>query len=156
MVVAYTATLNPIAFLAPKSFTCKTNGNIYFRIPQGDAGSPNFRVRRRGVQAEDRTFADLKKYRDHYWPDGIGAYEKDSTLKDPGFKSFDTVTGTPHRDDDLRLRIHLKSPAKGTAAPMPQELHNMYVEATGTEPADRGCYPSTGARLQVGVDGRKV
>jgi predicted Rdx family selenoprotein len=158
MVAAYTPapTLKPIAFLAPKSFICKTNGNVFFRIPQGDAGSPNFEVRRRRVLAESGTFADLKKYRDHYWPDGVGAYEKDSTLEDPAFKSFDTVTGTPHRGDDLRLRFHPKSPAKGTAVPMPQELHDMYAEATGTEPADRGCYPWTGAHLQVGVDGRRV
>ena len=75
---------------------------------------------------------------------------------DPGFKSFDTATGRPHRGDDLRLRFHPKSPAKGTAVDMPQELTDMYSDATGTAPTDRGCYPFTGARLQVGVDGRMV
>ena len=36
------------------------------------------------------------------------------------------------------------------------QLREKYLEATGEEPLDRGCYPSSGARLRVGVDGRRV
>ena len=71
------------------------------------------------------------------------------------FRSFDVATGRPRHDDDLRL--HSTSPAKGTVSTeLPAELRAMYLEATGEDPLDRGCYPSTGARLRVGVDGRRV
>jgi hypothetical protein len=161
MVAVFTpGATKPIAFLAPKSFVTETNGNTFFRIPKDDS-MVNFRVLRKvkDVTKEEETFVDLDAYRAHYWPDGVGEYERDSTLEDPEdpmFKSFDNVTGMPHTRDDLRLRLHPGSNAKDAAVEMPAELHDLYVEATGTEPADRGCYPSTGARLQVGVDGRRV
>ena len=70
--------------------------------------------------------------------------------------SFDHVTGAPHRRDDLRLRRHPRSHAKHTAVELPVALRDLYVAATGAQPADRGCFPPTGARLHVGVDGRRV
>jgi hypothetical protein len=156
LVAAFTpGAVKPIAFLAPESFDVETDGNTFFRIPQGDPG-PNFIVRRRIVNAESGDFADLDAYRNHYWPDGVGEYEHESALGDPVFKSFDTATGAPHRRDDLRLRLCPESPAKGTAVGMSDELNAMYSAAVGEDPTDRGCYPSTGARLQVGVDGRRV
>jgi len=158
MVAVFTpGAAKPIAFLAPKSFVTETNGNAFFRIPQADS-SPRFIVRRRGSGATDesRTFADLDDYRNHYWPDGAGAYERNSTLKDPCFVSFDHVTGAPHRRDDLRLRHHPRSHAKDTAVELPAALRGLYVAATGAQPTDRGCFPPTGARLHVGVDGRRV
>jgi hypothetical protein len=39
---------------------------------------------------------------------------------------------------------------------MPEDLRDKYSEATGVQPVDRGCYPHTGARLQVGVGGRRI
>jgi hypothetical protein len=156
MVAAFTpGAVKPIAFLAPESFGVETDGNVFFRTPQDDL-RPNFTVRRRIVNPESADFADLDAYRSHYWPDGVGEYEHESVLADPVFKSFDTVTGTPHWHDDLRLRLSPEGPAKGTAVGMPDELNDMYSAALGEEPTDRGCYPSTGARLQVGVDGRRV
>jgi hypothetical protein len=155
-VAAYTPTedLKPIAFLPPDGFG-PTEGNTYLRIPAGDAADDNFIVR--VGNPDDGSFPDLDTYQERYWPnDEAHEYEHHGQLGDPGFKSFDTATGRPHGGDDLRLRFHPESPAKGTAVDMPQELTDMYVEATGTVPADRGCYPITGARLQVGVDGRLV
>jgi hypothetical protein len=159
MVVAYTAAedLKPIAFLPPILFG-PTDGNTYFRIPQGEVADENFLVRRRvgGVTLDNFRFPGLGEYRQHYWPDGAGEYEHEGEVGDPGFKSFDTATGRPHRGDDLRLRFHPESPAKGTAVKLPQLLADMYFDATGVKPVDRGCYSFTGARLQVGVDGRRV
>ena len=158
MVAVFTpGAMKPIAFLAPKFFATETDGSTFFRIPESDS-TANFRVLRKieDETAENEPFADLDAYRAHYWPDGIGEYEHESTLEDPMFKSFDSVTGMPHTRDDLRLRLHPQSNAKDAAVEMPADLHDLYVAATGTEPADRGCYPSTGARLQVGVDGRRV
>lgn len=103
---------------------------------------------------EARDFVDLAAYRQHYWPpDGIGGYEESSKVEDPRFTSFDSGTGAPHADDDLRLdpTIDTTDPAE-----LPANLRSMYVAATGTDPADRGCYPSTGTPLRVGVDGRRV
>ena len=155
--------LKPIAFLPPDRFG-PTDGNTYLRIPKGSDGDANFIVRRRVGDnlTDDFSFPNLDDYQAQYWPnDEAHEYEHDGQLGDPGagdpgFKSFDTATGRPHRGDDLRLRFHPKSPAKGTAVDMPQELTDMYSNATGTVPTDRGCYPFTGARLQVGVDGRMV
>ena len=71
------------------------------------------------------------------------------------FRSFDIATGRPRHGDDLRL--HSESPAKGRVSTnLPVELRAINLEATGEEPLDRGCYLSTGARLRVGVDGRRV
>jgi hypothetical protein len=150
--------LKPIAFLPPDGFG-PTDGNTYLRIPHGSATDDNFIVWRKvdNHMTDNFSFPGLDEYQAQYWPnDETHEYEHDGQLGDPGFKSFDTVTGRPHRGDDLRLRFHPKSPAKGTAVEMPEELAAMYFEATGTAPTDRGCYPFTGAILQVGVDGRMV
>jgi hypothetical protein len=160
MVAVYTSDshLRPIAFLAPASFSTQSDGNTYFRIPRGPDGSLNFEIRRSadGAVVESGSFRTLADYRNAQWPPaGVGGYEAQSTLEDPMFRSFDTVTGRPRHGDDLRL--HGESPAKGAASTeLPEELRAMYREATGEEPLDRGCYPATGARLRVGVDGRRV
>ena len=120
------------------------------------AGRPdaNFRVRRRIGESDRRcSFPNLEEYRTHYWPDG-GGYEQDSTSGTPG-SSRSTPPPAAHRGDDLRLGSARES-SQGQRGGDAAELHDMYVAATGTEPADRGCYPSTGARLRVGVDGRLV
>jgi hypothetical protein len=156
MVAVFTpGAVKPIAFLAPKAFSTATNGNTFFRIPQGD--SPHqFEVRRRNadVTIEARDFNTLENYREHYWPPaGAGGYELDSTVRDPGFRSFDSGTGAPQDEDDLRLDAATDAPG---AVVLPAILRSMYVAATGPDPADRGCYPSTGTPLRVGVDGRRV
>jgi hypothetical protein len=78
----------------------------------------------------------------------------------PQFRSFDTATGDRHQGDDLRLqpRPDKFDPATQpwrVAVTMPDSLRELYEEATTTPSEDRGCYPSNGARLAVGVDGRK-
>jgi hypothetical protein len=154
----------PIAFLPPSSFACESNGNTFFRVPDSD-GSPHFRVRRRKAptpeQNEDRTFADLEAYHAQYWPDDPeNEYEHDSFLHDPEFRSFDTDTGRSRPGDDLRLPPLTPDfqppvdPWRG-AVTMPDDLMDKYSDATGTPSVDRGCYPATGARLEVGVDSRK-
>jgi len=159
-VAAFTSAenLKPIAYLPPDGFG-PSDGNTYLRIPK-DATVPNFIVLRKVGDddvTDDFSFLDLDAYQEQYWlNDEAHEYEHEGQLGDPGFKSFDIVTGRPRRGDDLRLRFHQKSPAKGTAVEMPEELTDMYRAATGTVPTDRGCYPYTGARLQVGVDGRMV
>lgn len=163
LVAAFTpGQVKPIAFLAPKSFSCQTNGNTFFRVPQED-DEDNFLVRRRNGPPgtnESVGFATLDDYRLHYWPnDTAHEYEHDSRLEDPGFRSFDTDTGAPHQGDDLRLgpRTPANDPEAWRAAvALPDLLRDMYVAATGTVPTDRGCYPPTGARLKVGVDGRRI
>ena len=159
MVAVYTSDshVRPIAFLAPASFITQSDGNTYFRIPEGAEGSINFQIRRSvgGDVTESGEYATLADYRNDQWPpDGEGGYEAESAREDPMFRSFDTATGRPRHGDDLRL--HSESPAKGNAVTVPEELREMYLEATGEEPLDRGCYPSNGARLRVGVDGRRV
>jgi hypothetical protein len=160
MVAVYTSDshIRPIAFLAPAEFITQSDGNTYFRIPQGAEGSINFEIRRSvgGDVVESGAYPTLADYRKAQWPpDGEGGYEAESRLEDPMFRSFDIATGRPRHGDDLRL--HSESPAKGNVfTNLPVELRAMYLEATGEEPLDRGCYPSTGARLRVGVDGRRV
>jgi hypothetical protein len=159
MVAVYSsaAEIRPIAFLAPASFETQSDGNTFFRIPGGDEGSINFRILRSvdGEVTESGAYATLGDYRNDQWPpDGEGGYEAQSTLEDPMFRAFDTATGRPRHGDDLRL--HGESPAKGNVAALPNELRDMYLDATGEEPLDRGCYPPTGARLKVGVDGRRI
>jgi hypothetical protein len=164
-VYSQAAGIRPIAFLPPDTFECSTDGNTYFRIPEGKADSIKFIVRRKFADStppENEDFIDLEAYRKHYWPpaEGQTPYEKEGKLEDPAFKSFDTTQGRPRRQDDLRLRPETLSqpgsPAKGTAVEMPKLLRDLYFKATGTVSQDRGCYPATGPRLQVGVDGRKM
>jgi hypothetical protein len=154
MVAVFTpGAVKPIAFLAPKNFQTETDGNTFFRIPQNDP-THQFEVRYKNVTVEARNFADLKEYRQHYWPpDGIGGYEENSRVEDPGFTSFDSANGTPLADDDLRLDPTIDT---ADAVELSAKLRSMYVAATGTDPANRGCYPSTGTPLRVGVDGRRV
>jgi hypothetical protein len=158
MVAVFTAAgaARAMAYLPPDGFG-PTDGNTYLRIPALGAGA-NFLVRHTVGQdvLESFEFPTLAKYRERYWPGSESGYEVDGEVVDPGFKSFDSAAGRPRAGDDLRLRHHPKSPAKGTAVPIPQELADMYVEATGAPPEDRGCYPSTGSRLRVGVDGRRI
>jgi hypothetical protein len=159
LVAVYTSDSNvrPIAFLAPASFTTQSDGNTFFRIPLGPAGSINFQMRKKiGDNAEESgAYPTLADYRKDQWPpNGAGGYEEKSVLGDPMFKSFDTAAGQPRRGDDLRLAQG--SPAKNCVADMPQDLRDKYLDATGTQPVDRGCYPHTGARLQVGVGGRRI
>jgi hypothetical protein len=145
LVAAFTpGQVKPIAFLAPKSFPCQTNGNTFFRIPQED-DEDNFLVRRRNGPPgtnESVRFANLDDYHLHYWPnDTAHEYERDSKLKNPDFHSFDTDTGAPHKGDDLRLRPRTpaddpESPAWRAAVTMPDLLRDMYVAATGTVPTD--------------------
>lgn len=158
MVAVFTASdhVKAIAHLPPDGFG-PTDGNTYLRIPTLGAGA-NFLVRHTVGQnvIASFDFPTLAKYREQYWPNSELGYEAGGQVGNPRFKSFDSATGRPHVGDDLRLRHHPKSPAKGTAVPMPQELADMYLDAIGTSSADRGCYPPTGGRLQVGVDGRRV
>jgi hypothetical protein len=159
MVAVYTSDsdVRPIAFLAPAFFITQSDGNTYFRIPKGAEGSINFKIRRTvgGQVAESGDYATLADYRNDQWPPaGEGGYEAESAREDPMFRSFDTATGRPRHGDDLRL--HAESPAKDNTVTLPEELREMYLEATEEEPLDRGCYPSSGARLRVGVDGRRV
>jgi hypothetical protein len=165
LVAAFTpGQVKPIAFLAPKSFPCETNGNTFFRIPEGDI-EDNFLVSRRGGPPgtnEGLFLADLEAYHEHYWlDDEAHEYEHDSKLSNPDFRSFNTATGAPRRSDDLRPRRRTPaddpdSPAWRAAVTMPDPLPEFFLAATGTASADRGCFPSTGARFKVGVDGRKV
>jgi len=67
--------------------------------------------------------------------------------------SFDSVNGTSLTDDDLRLDPTIDT---ADAVKLSAKLRSMYVAATGPDPANRGCYPSTGTPLRVGVDGRRV
>ena len=106
------------------------------------------------MPVEKGFYPDLPDYRQHYWPDGVDPYEEWGKLENPEFRSFDVATGRPRRSDDFRLDAG--SPAKDCVVEMPQVLRDMYKAATGTVSTDRGCYPFTGARLKVGVDGRKV
>jgi len=160
---------HPIAVLAPLSFECEAAGNMFFRVPTGDLD--NFMVRRRAETEEEedeiRSFKDLAEFWETYWPgqptDGPPVHERSSLLKNrwsfnPWFKSFDTATGRPRRGDDLRLWKFLlwKSPGKGTAVGIPDALEDKYVAATGSLPADRGCYPPTDNPLRVGVGRRRV
>jgi len=159
MVAVYTSDshLRPIAFLAPAKFTTESDGNTYFRIPQGAEDSINFEVRRKvaGNLVESRTYRTLADYRIDQWPPaGEDGYEAVSRREDPMFRSFDTAHGRPRHGDDLRLDGD--SPAKGNVFSLPDGLGDMYLEDLGEEPLDRGCYPSNGARLRVGVDGRRV
>jgi hypothetical protein len=159
MVAVYTSDsdVRPIAFLAPAFFITQSDGNTYFRIPEGAEASINFKIRRTvgGQVAESGDYATLADYRNDQWPPaGEGGYEAESAREDPMFRSFDTATGRPRHGDDLRL--HGESPAKGNTVTLPEELQEMYLEATEEEPLDRGCYPSSGARLRVGVDGSRV
>jgi hypothetical protein len=145
----------PIAFLPPKDCG-RTDGNTYFRIPAHE--SDNFIVRRwsgiPGEPTEHGPYLDLPEYRKHYWPNGVDGYEEFGTRRNPDFRSLDIVTGFPRGTDDFRLRG--TSVAKGSAVTMPQDLEDKYRAAIGAEPKDPGCYPLTGERLRVGVDGRKV
>jgi hypothetical protein len=159
LVAVYTdpAHLRPIAFLAPAVFDTQSDGNTYFRLPAGPAGSIRFLVLKRvhNIVEEDGAYATLSDYRRDQWPPtGAGGYEANSLVGDPRFNAFDTATGRPRRGDDFRL--HQNSPAREDLADMPQELADMYEDATGFKPVVRGCYPFTGARLQVGVDGRRI
>jgi hypothetical protein len=159
LVAVYTSPVHvrPIAFLAPESFSTESDGNIYFRIPAGDPGSINFQVRVKiGDEVEESAgYATLGDYRTDQWPpDGTGGYEQSSVLTDPRFKSFDTATGMPLHGDDFRLRSD--SPGKLNVAPLPTDQRQLYADATGEQPLDRGCYPPSGARLKVGVDGRRI
>jgi hypothetical protein len=159
LVAVYTdpAHLRPVAFLAPAVFDTQSDGNTYFRIPVGPEGSVNFQVRKKIGDAvvERGEYATLDAYRRDQWPpNGAGGYEERSALGDPVFNAFDTVTGRPRRGDDLRLRRD--SPGRNNVAVMPQALRDLYRSATGFAPTVRGCYPFSGARLQVGVDGRRI
>jgi hypothetical protein len=164
-VAAFTLTehLKPISYLPPNSFG-PSDGNTYLRIPRNgtDASDedpdPNFVIRyvHSDGSADNFLFLTLCDYREHYWPgDSQHGYETAGQLGDPGFKSFDSVTGRSRRGDDLRLRFNPKSPAKETAFDLPADLASLLTAAIGPT-TDRGCYPPTGARLQVGVDGRMV
>ena len=117
LVAVYTSDsqLRPIAFLAPASFITQSDGNTYFRIPEGEEGSINFQIRSvDGDVTESGAYATLADYRNDQWPpDGEGGYEAESAREDPMFRSFDTATGRPRHGDDLRL--HSESPAKGNA-----------------------------------------
>jgi hypothetical protein len=159
LVAVYTSESNvrPIAFLAPAWFVTQSDGNTYFRIPEGEAASINFQMRRKigDNVVESGVYPTLLAYRKDQWPpNGAGGYEEKSVLGNPMFKAFDTATGRPRRGDDLRLAQG--SPAKNDVAAMPEDLRDKYSEATGVQPVDRGCYPHTGARLQVGVGGRRI
>ena len=68
-------------------------------------------------------------------------------VREPGFTSFDSGTGTPQADEDLRL-----DPTIDTTDPveLSAKLRSMYVAATGIDPADRGYYPAKGTPLRVG------
>jgi hypothetical protein len=138
-------------------FDTQSDGNTYFRIPVGPEGSVNFQVRKKigDTVVERGEYATLDAYRRDQWPpNGAGGYEERSVLGDPVFNAFDTVTGRPRRGDDLRLRQD--SPGRNNVAVMPQALRDLYRSATGFAPTVRGCYPFSGARLQVGVDGRRI
>ncbi|MGH3505767.1 MAG: hypothetical protein ACRDO2_01035 [Nocardioidaceae bacterium] len=97
----------------------------------------------------------MDTYRRGQWPpNGVGGYEAKSVVGDPLFNRFDAEADPPQRRSDFRLRPD--SPARTNLADLPQELADKYEDATGFKPLVRGCYPHTGARLQVGVDGRKI
>jgi hypothetical protein len=156
LVAVYTdqAHVQPIAFLAPAEFVTQADGNTFFRVPVGAEDSPRFLVRTgTGDAAVTKKYPTLDAYRRGQWPpDGVGGYEAKSVVGDPLFNRFDT--GLPERRADFRLRPD--SPARENLADLPQDLADMYEDATGFPPLHRGCYPHTGARLQVGVDGRKI
>jgi hypothetical protein len=156
LVAVYTdqAHVQPIAFLAPAAFVTQSDGNTFFRVPAGSETSTRFLVRTgTGNAATDKKYPSLPPYRRGQWPpEGAGGYEAKSVVGDPLFNKFDT--DLPERRADFRLRPD--SPARQNVVGLPKKLSDMYKAATGFEPLVRGCYPHTGARLQVGVDGRKV
>jgi hypothetical protein len=156
MVAIYTEELRPIAFLPPKDFPCATDGNTYFRIPEGDAVDTKFLVRWRidDHLHESGEFPSLLKFQEKYWHEDEVPYEHDGILEDPQFRSFDTVTGRPRLFDDLRLNRQRTS--KRSIVEMPDQLSDMMEAATGLPPTDRGCFPADGARLRVGVNELRV
>jgi len=158
LVAAYTSKVGAVAHLAPGTFDCKTNGNTFFRIAvdQHAASAVDvFRVDYRNHPLDAGTFSTLQEYWDRYWPTDGDKYEADSVLADPLFHSFDVATGHPGRHDDLRLRSRADSPTKGKAVSMPHELTQKFSSLAEGHTADRGCYPSTGALMRVGVGGRR-
>ena len=156
LVAVYTdpAHLQPIAFLAPAEFATQSDGNTYFRVPVGPANSTRFLVRTgTGAASVETRYPTLLAYQRGQWPPtGADGYEAKSVVGDPLFNRFDT--DLPQRRADFRLQPD--SPARENLAVLPQDLADMYEDATGFQPLHRGCYPHTGARLQVGVDGRKI
>ena len=131
----------PIAFLPPASFAGPTDGNGYFRI-----GAENVHAFKVGAQG----YTDLGTY------SNVEGYEKEGKLEDPQFQSFH-ADGLPRPSDDLRLRAG--SPARNAGVTMPLDLWIMDAPVRGFwllfGRPDRGCYPSLGSRLQVGVDGQR-
>lgn len=155
LVAVYTdpAHVQPIAFLAPGKFATQSDGNTYFRFPAGTEDSTRFLVRTgTGDAGADTPYCSLDAYRRGEWPpDGEDGYEEKSVVGDPLFNRFDT--DLPEGRADFRLRPD--SPAREDLADL-QDLADMYEDATGFKPLHRGCYPHTGARLRVGVGGRKM
>jgi hypothetical protein len=127
----------PIAFLPPASFPGPTDGNGYFRI--GAENVPAFKV---GAQE----YTDLGTY------SNVEGYEKEGKLEDPQFQSFH-ADGLPRPSDDLRLS------ARKAGVILPLDLWVMDAPIRGFwalfRRPDRGCYPSPGTRLRVGVDGQR-
>jgi hypothetical protein len=67
----------------------------------------------------------------------------------PGVELNDEAACRSMEDQVVRAGVAVAVP--GEPVRPPDLLAGMYLEATGTVSADRGCYPWTGARLQVGL-----
>ena len=141
----------------PAEFVTQSDGNTFFRIPAGAEDSINFQIRRKRRRPRSRERQVPHPGRLPRSTSGLrtgrtGTRRRASSAIRCSGPS--TSTGRPRHGDDLRL--HTDSPAKDNVADLPQDLRTCTSTPPGEEPLDRGCYPHTGARLQVGVDGRRI
>jgi len=149
----------PIAFLPPRTFEGPTDGNVYERLGPGPASQPRFAV----TGGSPPEFVDLDGYNALHDP-----WEREGVRADPLLLSFDSATGHPHLDDDLRPRDG--SPAKGSAVAMPADMATIDRDANVLAKrfgGDRGCYWTLKVpafpglsfvlfdRMSVGVKGRR-
>ena len=135
----------PIAFL-PTADSGPTDGNTYYR-----AGPPAPTVAAFTVTGDSTPYPTMESYQAKYDWEGGGR------LLNPNFVSFDTTTGYPAPDDDLRLQ---GGNAAMTAIGMEDDMEDVEREAGGFLATffghERGCYWGSWDRLRVGVDGNDV
>ena len=147
LVAVYTADshLRPIAFLAPPCSITQSDGNTYFRIPDGAEGSINFQVRRK---IGDDGRRERRVRHPGRLPPGPMAPERGGRLRgaESARRPDVQVVRHRHRPTPTRRRpatSHSESPAKNNVAVMPQELRRHVPRS------HRGRAHSTGAATRL-------